>query len=194
MGRLGRLADGVAQFSGGLANTCTLADLKLARLLARFDEAAELLPDAHRNALEPPHRPDPTPVPTAAPTALDLAAAGITTVVWATGLRPDHGWVELPVFDHAGRIRHTGGVVDGAPGVYVLGLPALRTRRSSYIAGAAGDTAELADHLATLCNGLATTTLGAPAQPAHRLSSRVAGSSSPEPVGHRSRAGSLRGA
>ena len=53
-------------------------------------------------------------------------------------------WVDLPVFDHKGGIRHDGGVVSGAPGVYVLGLNVLRRRRSSFIGGAAGDTAELA--------------------------------------------------
>ena len=76
---------------------------------------------------------------------LDLAADGIRTVIWATGYRPDHRWVDLPVFDHRGRIRHRGGVV--APGLYVLGLNVLRRRRSSFIGGAAGDTEELADHL-----------------------------------------------
>ena len=68
-------------------------------------------------------------------------------MIWATGLRPDHQWVDLPVFDHAGRIRHDGGVITGAPGTYVLGLGVLRRRRSSYIGGADGDTAELAEHL-----------------------------------------------
>ena len=51
------------------------------------------------------------------------------------------------MLDRRGRIRHDGGVVSGAPGMYVLGGNLLRTRRSSYIAGAADDTAALADHL-----------------------------------------------
>ena len=51
------------------------------------------------------------------------------------------------MLDHRGRLRHDGGVVSGAPGMYVLGGSLLRTRRSSYIAGAADDTAALADHL-----------------------------------------------
>jgi putative flavoprotein involved in K+ transport len=143
VGRLGRIRDGGAQFSGGLANVCKLADLKLERLLQRFDEVADELDDD----VEPPERFEPTRTPTASITEIDLAAAGVGTVLWATGLRPDHRFVDLPVFDHAGRIRHDGGVVTGAPGVYVLGLGVLRTRRSSYIAGADGDTAELADHL-----------------------------------------------
>jgi putative flavoprotein involved in K+ transport len=143
VGRLGRIRDGVAQFSGGLANVCTLADLKLGRLLARFDEAAACLD----GDVGSPERLEPTRTPRSPRTDIDLVAAGIRTVVWANGLRPDHRWIDLPVFDHAGRIRHDGGVVIGAPGMYVLALGALRRRRSSYIAGAAQDTAELAEHL-----------------------------------------------
>ena len=68
-------------------------------------------------------------------------------MIWATGYRPDHRWIELPVFDHKGMIRHDGGVVRGAPGMYVLGLNVLRRRGSSFIGGAARDTADLAAHL-----------------------------------------------
>jgi hypothetical protein len=49
-------------------------------------------------------------------------------VLWATGFRPDHSWLHIPVHDHTGHIRHDGGLVTGAPGLYVLGLPVLRTR------------------------------------------------------------------
>ena len=49
--------------------------------------------------------------------------------------------------DRTGHIRHDGGVVTGAPGLYVLGLPVLRTRASTYIHGAAADTAALVGHL-----------------------------------------------
>jgi putative flavoprotein involved in K+ transport len=67
--------------------------------------------------------------------------------VWATGFRPDLSWVELPVFDEAGRLAHDGGVVVGADGVYFLGATFLRRRKSSFIHGAADDTCDLADHL-----------------------------------------------
>jgi putative flavoprotein involved in K+ transport len=145
VGRLGRLDGTTAQFSGGLANVCALADLKLARLLQRLDEAALALGIA--DDVGPPECCAPTTVPSPAVTELDLAAAGIRTVVWATGWRPDHRFVDLPVFDHRGRIRHDGGAVAGADGLYVLGLSLLRRRRSSYIGGAADDTADLAAHL-----------------------------------------------
>lgn len=145
VGRLGRIADGVAQFSGGLANTCALADLKMNRFLTRADKwatAAGLDRD-----LPPPDRPAPTRVDPRTPLELDLTSGEITTVLWATGFRPDHSWLDLPVRDRAGRIRHDGGIVTGAPGLYVLGLPVLRSRASTYIHGAGADSGALAGHL-----------------------------------------------
>ena len=68
-------------------------------------------------------------------------------MLWATGFRPDHSWLDIPVRDRTGHIRHDGGVVTGAPGLYVLGLPVLRTRASTYIHGAATDSEALAGHL-----------------------------------------------
>lgn len=144
-GRLGRIDDGIAQFSGSLANVCALADLKLDRLLRTLDDAATTM--GFEEDIGPPERFPPTSVSRSPVSELDLAAEGIRTVIWATGYRPDHRWVDLAVFDHKGRIRHDGGVVDGAAGLYVLGLNVLRRRRSSFIGGAAGDTEELADHL-----------------------------------------------
>jgi putative flavoprotein involved in K+ transport len=145
VGKLGRLRDGVAQFSGGLANTVRLADLKLNRLLERYDTWAA---DSGPDDLDAPHRPEPTTVGTSPRIEIDLAREGIRTVLWATGYRPDHSWLALPVLDHKGRLQHDGGVVAGAPGVYVLGSSLLRRRRSTYIGGADQDTAELAAHLA----------------------------------------------
>ena len=78
---------------------------------------------------------------------IDLRRAGIGTIIWATGYRPDHSWLDLPVFDHKGRIRHDGGVVRDAPGIYLLGANLLRRRRSSFINGAESDTDELSSHL-----------------------------------------------
>ncbi|HVN50785.1 MAG TPA: NAD(P)-binding domain-containing protein [Acidimicrobiales bacterium] len=143
-GRLGGVRDGVALFSGGLKNHCALADQKLGRLLDEIDEWCT----GHGldGAIEGPVRFEPTRVPSNTPLTLDLRSGEIATVVWATGFRPDLSWLELPVFDPAGRLRHDGGVVD-APGVYFLGATFLRRRRSSFIHGAESDTAELAAHL-----------------------------------------------
>jgi putative flavoprotein involved in K+ transport len=67
--------------------------------------------------------------------------------VWATGFRPDYSWLDVPVLDRKGRIRHDGGVVD-APGLYVMGLPFLRRRKSTLIDGAGSDSLDLSEHLA----------------------------------------------
>jgi putative flavoprotein involved in K+ transport len=145
VGRLGRVADGVAQFSGALANSCALADLKMNRFLNRADEWATA--SGLDDELPPPHRFAPTRVDPSSPLELDLASGEITTVLWATGFRPDHSWLDIPVRDRTGHIRHHGGVVTGAPGLYLLGMPVLRTRASTYIHGAATDSDALAGHL-----------------------------------------------
>ncbi|HSB86869.1 MAG TPA: NAD(P)-binding domain-containing protein [Ilumatobacteraceae bacterium] len=144
VGRLGAIRDGVALFSGGLANTCRLADLKLNRLLDRFDDWERR---ADAGVLEPPHRLEPTSVGARATLEVDLRRRSIGTILWATGFRPDHSWLDVPVLDHKGRVRHDGGIVTDAPGMYLLGGSLLRTRRSSYIAGAEHDTDALASHL-----------------------------------------------
>jgi putative flavoprotein involved in K+ transport len=135
VGRFVGVRDDTAQFSGSLANVCALADLKLGRLLDTIDDRA-----GGRG-----ERPAPTLVkrPTL---GLSLCSGEIRSVVWATGIRPDFSWVDVPVFDHRGRLLHDGGVTRW-PGLYVLGLPMLRRRRSTYIDGARCDTADLALHL-----------------------------------------------
>jgi putative flavoprotein involved in K+ transport len=145
VGRLGRITDGVAQFSGALANTCALADLKMNRFLNRADQWATA--SGLDDDLPPPHRFAPTYVDPRTPLELDLTSGEITTVLWATGFRPDHSWLDIPVRDRTGHIRHDGGVVTGAPGLYVLGMPVLRTRASTYIHGAGADSEALAGHL-----------------------------------------------
>jgi putative flavoprotein involved in K+ transport len=144
VGRFAGLTAGKAQFSGSLANVCALADLKLDRLLNTIDVWAGASGAA--NGLSARERLTPTRVPSHPRLNIDLPKEGIRTVVWATGYRPDHSWLHVPVFDGKDRLRHTGGVVD-APGMYVLGLPFMRRRKSSFIDGAGADTAELALHL-----------------------------------------------
>jgi len=144
-GRLGRITGGVAQFSGGLANVCALADLKMNRFLTRADQWASA--SGLDGDLPPPRRFRATRVDPRTPLELDLTSGEITTILWATGFRPDHSFIDIPAFDRTGRIRHDGGVVTTAPGLYLLGLPVLRTRASTYIQGAAPDTHTLAGHL-----------------------------------------------
>jgi putative flavoprotein involved in K+ transport len=145
VGRIVGLRDGKAQFSGALPNCCALADLKMNRLLAAIDGWIDR--NSAEAGLPPPHRYEPTELGTRTMLELDLNSSGISAVIWATGYRPDYSWLEVPVFDRKGRIRHEGGVV-AAPGMYVMGLPFLRRRKSSFIDGATDDAAELAAHLA----------------------------------------------
>jgi putative flavoprotein involved in K+ transport len=146
VGRLAGIRDGKAQFSGSLRNVCELADLKLNRLLGRIDEWAER--HGARDAVDPPHRPEPTRVEASPPLGLDFRRAGIRTIVWATGFRPDYSWLEIPVLDAKGNVRHEGGVVSEAPGLYILGLTFLRRRKSSLIDGVGDDARDLSAHLA----------------------------------------------
>src|SRR6185436_2991799 len=146
VGRLAVVRDGKAQFSGSLRNLCELADLKQNRLLNTIDEwAAE---NGVSDTVDPPHRPEPTRVEASPPLGLDFARAGIRTIVWATGFRPDYSWLDVDVLDPKGNLRHDGGVVTEAPGLYVMGLPFLRRRKSSLIDGAGDDARELSAHLA----------------------------------------------
>jgi putative flavoprotein involved in K+ transport len=143
-GRLVGISNGNAQFAGSLANMLQLADLKMNRLLARVDAWADAA--GINDEVGPPQRFLPTRLPDKAPLNLDLTDGRYSTVLWATGFRPDHSWLDVPVFDHKGRIRHDGGVVD-APGLYLLGMPFLRTRKSTLIDGAADDARFLSSHL-----------------------------------------------
>jgi putative flavoprotein involved in K+ transport len=104
-------------------------------------------------AVEPPYRPEPTRVEASPPLGLDFDRAGIRTIVWATGFRPDYSWLDVPVLDHKGNLRHDGGVVTEAPGLYVLGLPFLRRRKSSLMDGAGDDARDLSAHLAAHLGG-----------------------------------------
>ncbi len=143
VGRLAGVAGRTLQFSGSLANQCALADLKMGRLLDGIDAwIGDRCDD----------RPRPTVVPERPRLTLDLAGGRIATVIWATGYRPDHGWLRVPVFDRKGRLRHEGGVVP-SPGLYAMGLPFLRRRKSTLIDGAADDARDLSRHLAAFLAG-----------------------------------------
>jgi putative flavoprotein involved in K+ transport len=146
VGRLAAVRDGRALFSGGLRNVCALADLKMNRLLATFDEWGR------GQEAGPPERGEPTAVPASTRLQLDLRGGEIRTILWATGYRPDYRWLEVPVLDAKGRLRHDGGVVD-SPGLYALGLPLLRRRRSTFLNGIEDDARAVTGHLAAYLAG-----------------------------------------
>jgi putative flavoprotein involved in K+ transport len=82
------------------------------------------------------------------PRLADGRLLDVTTVVWATGFRPDFGWIALPIFDEAGEPRHHRGVVEAAPGLYFLGLPFQHTPTSAHVGGVGRDARHIATHLA----------------------------------------------
>ncbi len=138
-------ADGTeVRFSDDLAERLTVVD-------TGFDEEFKPLFDAYIEAAgidapaddRPPY--DDYLPPTS--TALDLAEAGIGSVVWATGYRADFSWVDLPVFDEWGYPRHVRGVTEH-PGLYAVGLRWLHSEPSSVFAGVGADAQHIVNHLA----------------------------------------------
>jgi putative flavoprotein involved in K+ transport len=156
---VGRLAgvtdDGVVQFSGSLPNQCALADLKLGRLLDTLDEwAVERGIDGE---VGPPERFAPTDLPPDPPLMLPLRSGTIRTIVWATGYRPEYPWLDIPVLDAKGGVRHVGGVT-AVPGLYVMGTTFLRRRKSTLITGAGDDARDLCACLCEYLDEVATGT------------------------------------
>ena len=125
--------------------------------LARGDEGVVAFTrsvDAYvaRTGLVVPEEPGPEPSPpgpAAAPIrTVDLDAASITGVIWATGFRRDFAWIRLPVLDERGEPIHRRGVTS-CPGLYFLGLPWLHTLKSSVLCGVGRDADHLAERIAS---------------------------------------------
>lgn len=140
--------DGVLRFAPDLADTIAQGD---ASYLALLDEADAFVT---RNGLDLPEEPQARDIE-ADPDCLrdpilelDLAAAGVSAIIWATGFAVDYGWLKVDAFDEKGRPKHVRGV-SAEPGVYFLGLPWLSRRGSSFIWGVWHDAKFLADHIAT---------------------------------------------
>jgi putative flavoprotein involved in K+ transport len=151
VGRWASVRDGRALFSGGLRNVVSLADLKLDRLLDTFDVWAEEA--GLGSTLDSPERFAPTAAPRSPRWQVDLGSGEFGAVVWATGFRPDYSWLDVPVLDAKGRLRHDGGVVD-SPGLYALGLPVLRRRKSTFIHGIEDDAREVISLLGEKLDGV----------------------------------------
>ncbi|MEU4654004.1 NAD(P)/FAD-dependent oxidoreductase [Streptomyces sp. NPDC023723] len=141
-------ADGVLRFAPDLADNIALGDEKYLGLLRAADAYVE------RNGLDLPEEPEahvlgPDPRCVTDPRAdLDLAEAGVTAIVWATGFATDYGWLQVDAFDEHGRPDQRRGI-STEPGVYFLGLPWLSRRGSSFIWGVWHDARYVADHIAT---------------------------------------------
>jgi putative flavoprotein involved in K+ transport len=114
------------------------------RLLGVFDEWTQT--EGVEAEVGSPERFAPTVVPRSPRLQLDLRSGEIRTIVWVTGFRPDYRWLDVPVIDAKGQLRHDGGVVDSR-GLYALGLPVLRRRKSTFIHGIEDDARDVICHL-----------------------------------------------
>jgi putative flavoprotein involved in K+ transport len=144
VGRARAVSGSRVLFTDDLAASTAEADAKLARILLRVDSYID---QGDFPASVPAAEKIPPVNPAPAPTAIDLDAAGINTVLWATGFNRSYPWLKVPVLDERGEIRHHGGVTP-VPGLYVIGLNFLRRRKSTYIDGVGDDARDLAAHIA----------------------------------------------
>jgi putative flavoprotein involved in K+ transport len=144
-GKLEAATGSRVQFSGDLEERLAFAE-------SGFDQEFKPLFDAYIGAAGIDAAPDDRPpYDTFSPpvvTDLDLDAAGIRTIVWATGYLLDFSWVDLPVFDEWGYPRHERGVTIH-PGLYAVGLPWLHSEPSSVFAGVGADAAHVVEHIAS---------------------------------------------
>ena len=147
LGRTEGYRDGALHFAPDLARNLDAGD---ANYISLLDEADAYI--AH-NGLDLPEEPEarrrePDPDCVTRPVLdLDLAAAGISTVIWATGFGVDYGWIKLDAFDDRGRPRHQRGV-SVQRGIYFLGLPWQSRRGSSFIWGVWHDAGYIAEQIA----------------------------------------------
>ena len=103
--------------------------------------------------VEAPHRLEPTAVEAAPPLGMDFGTGEIKTIIWATGYYPDYSWLGVPVLDRKGRLRHDGGIVTEAPGMYLMGIQFLRRRKSALMDGVGDDARDLSALLAAYLDG-----------------------------------------
>ena len=158
-GRLEHLTGGRAWFRDDLAHTVAAADRKMHRFLDAVDAYAEQTGHQVRPAV----RPGAVQVP-AAPARIDLRAERIGTIVLATGYRPHHPWLRLPISAPDGNIEQYRGVT-AAPGVYVVGQRFQHRRDSSFIDGARHDAQAVVRHLLRRSGGNAARPEPDPAEP-----------------------------
>ncbi|WP_372598776.1 flavin-containing monooxygenase [Amphritea sp.] len=140
--------NGTVSFKSNLVENVNRGDKNYLDLLDAADAYIE------RNGLDLPEEPEarnmlPEPECMTNPVLeLNLAEAGITSIIWATGFAVDYSWLDVNAFDEAGKPAHQRGV-STEPGVYFVGLPWLSRRGSTFIWGVWHDAKHIADHIAT---------------------------------------------
>jgi putative flavoprotein involved in K+ transport len=131
VGRMSHIDHGTVSFRNDLDQTTLRAHMRMLRTLQRIDRfidgSGEPAPPSEIDRIWP-------FLKRGSASTIDLRQENIKSVVWATGYRRSYDWLNIPVLDEAGEIIHRGGVTS-APGLYVIGLTFLRTRRSSFIDG-----------------------------------------------------------
>jgi len=148
VGRTETYAGGVLRFAPDLSKNIAGGDANYLGMLRAADAYVQ------RNGLDLPLEPAAHVIPpdpdcmTDPLSELDLAAAGITTILWATGFARDYSWLKVDAFDAQGAPKHQRGV-SAEPGVFFLGLPWQSRRGSSFIWGVWHDAKHVADHIAT---------------------------------------------
>ncbi len=146
LGRVKSASNGILEIAADLSDSLAHGD-------ATYENFLDLV-DAHieRLRLKSPEEPEardrrPEPACVTEPLRqLDLRAANIRSVIWATGYGVDFGWIDALVFDQSGEPIHHRGITD-VPGLYFLGLQWLSKMNSSFLSGVGEDAAVLADHL-----------------------------------------------
>ncbi len=147
VGRAESFKDGVMRFAPDLARNIALGDANYLSVLYAADAYVAM------NGLDLPEEPEACklePDPDCVPNPvleLNLAKAGVTSIVWATGYALDFGWVKIDAFDEKGRPLHERGV-STVSGLYFLGLAWLSRRASPFIWGVWHDAEYLAGHIA----------------------------------------------
>lgn len=150
VGRTNTYTNGIMRFANDLGKNIRAGDANYLSVLKEADAyiakngldlPAE--PEAHLIDADPPCITDPL-------LELDLAAAGVSSILWATGFGVDYSWLKVDVFNDAGFPQHQRGV-SAEPGIYFLGLPWQSRRGSSFIWGVWHDARFLADQIAIQC-------------------------------------------
>ncbi|MDR5856569.1 NAD(P)/FAD-dependent oxidoreductase [Caballeronia sp. LZ062] len=140
--------NGVARFNDDLAENIARGDENYLSLLDAADAYAA------RNGLDLPAEPEARMIPPDPDCLknplleLNLAQAGVTSIIWATGYVNDFSWLQVDAFDDRGKPKHQRGV-SKEPGIYFLGLPWLSRRGSAFIWGVWHDAKHVADHIVT---------------------------------------------
>ena len=142
VGRLRGVENGTAHFDETLERDLADGEAACADFIRAVDD------HIRANGLDLPRedRPRPSPAPAREIPSMDLAASGITSVIWCTGYGFDFGWLKVPVLDHRGVPQQRRGITS-SPGLYFVGLHWMHTYGSAAFFGVGADAAFIADHM-----------------------------------------------